>query len=173
MKPPNGNKMMMMIIIAVTIFWGNPFLSYSFQEEPGRSHEAPALVKHLLFLAESNLYDGRWLLEKKDKIGLTGEQQEKIEDLMLVHEAFSIRNSGEIKIKELRFAAYLKTGNMDRKQMEQHIREISREKTALIVNYANYLLDVRNILTPQQLKTLEHLKEQKRTEARKKKREPK
>jgi Spy/CpxP family protein refolding chaperone len=91
---------------------------------------------------------------------LTGKQEERIENLMLRHEAFSIRNSGEIKIKELQFAAYLKTGKTDRKEMGMYIREISRVKTNLIVHYMNYLLDVRDVLTPQQLETLKQMKKQ-------------
>ena len=119
---------------------------------------------HSFFLTESNLFDGRWLLEKKDKIALTRAQEEKIENLMLAHEAFSIRCTAEIKIKELQFAAYLKTGKIDRKEIEKHIREIGKEKTNLIVDHLNYLLDLRNLLTNRQIETLMQIKEQKKPE---------
>lgn len=120
-------------------------------------------VKHLLFLSKNNLYDGRLLLQLKDKIGLTEEQEKKIEDLMLEHEAFSIRNSAEIKIKELQFASYLKSKEkkIDRKQMERRIREISSEKTTMIIHYMNYLLDLRELLTPQQMEILRQLRNRK------------
>jgi Spy/CpxP family protein refolding chaperone len=113
-----------------------------------------------VFLAESNLYDARLILKMKDEIGLTEKQEEKIEDIMLVHEAFLIRNSAEIKIKELRFATYLKSqpGEMDRRQVEKYIREISKEKTDLIVHCMNYLLDLKEILTPTQLKKMAEIR---------------
>jgi hypothetical protein len=127
-------------------------------------------IKHLLFLSKNNLYDGRLLLRLKDKIGLTEDQEKKIEDLMLEHEAFSIRSSAEIKIKELQFASYLKSKKkkIDRKQMEQRIREISSEKTKMIVHYMNYLLDLRELLTTQQVETLRHLRNRKLQEIKEK-----
>ena len=42
----------------------------------------------------------------------------------------------------------------------------SKEKTNLIVHYMNYLLDVRSLLTPQQLETLEKIKEQRKHSTR-------
>jgi Spy/CpxP family protein refolding chaperone len=133
------------------------------QSEPQpKKEKTPKRIKHFYFLANSNLYDGRMLLQIKEKIGLTERQIEKIENFILEHEAFSIRNSAEIKIKEMRFTTYLKKGEMAREEMEKYIHEISREKTNLIVNYVNYLLDVRALLTPQQLETLKQLKEKKK-----------
>jgi Spy/CpxP family protein refolding chaperone len=121
-------------------------------------------IKHLFFLAENDLYDGRILLRLKDRIGLTGEQEKKIEDLMLAHETVSIRSSAEIKIKELQFASYLKSRveKIDRKQVERHIREIGSEKTRMIVHYMNYLLDLRNLLTPGQKEILKQMREEKK-----------
>lgn len=147
---------MCLVVMCVGVF----ALLNAQQEDNSREDEAFNRKRHLFFLTDNNLFDGRMLLKIKDKIGLTGKQEEKIENLMLEHEAFSIRNSGEIKIKELQLAAYLKVGKTDRKEMEIYIREISKIKTNLIVNYINYLLDVRDVLTPQQLETLKQMKEQ-------------
>jgi Spy/CpxP family protein refolding chaperone len=118
-----------------------------------------------VFLAENDFYDARLILKVKDKIGLTEEQKEKIEDKMLAHEAFVIRNSAEIKIKELRFASYLKSepGEMDRGQVEKYIREISKEKTDLIVHCMNYLLDLKEILTPSQLQKMAEIRKKMET----------
>ena len=134
------------------------------EEEPAISpnQESGHHLKQFLRLAEANLFDGRLLLTIKEKIGLSDKQVEQIENLVLEHEASSIRNSAEIKIKEARFATFLKSGKMDRKEMEKHIRDISSEKTNLIVDYMNYLLDVRALLTPQQVQTLEQLKAEKK-----------
>jgi len=110
-------------------------------------------------LADDNLYDGRILLKVKDELGLTKAQEEKIENLMLDYEAFTIRHSGEIKIKELRFASYLKSGHMDRGEVEKYIREISKEKTDMIVQHMNHLLDLKAILTPGQLRKMEEIRD--------------
>lgn len=120
-------------------------------------------TRQAFFMAENNLYDARLILRIKDKIGITKEQEEKIENLMLDHEAFTIRNSAEIKIKELQFVSYLKSKEMDRKQVEQYIRVISKEKTDLIIHYMNYLLDLRAILTPSQIQKITEIREKMKT----------
>ncbi|NIM18006.1 MAG: hypothetical protein GTO45_38925 [Candidatus Aminicenantes bacterium] len=153
-----------MITLFLIILFFQPALTVSPGDKNKKEKEDTLRqVKHLLFLTKNNLYDGRLLLQLKDKIGLTEEQEKKIEDLMLEHEAFSIRTSAEIKIKELQFASYLKSKakKIDRKQMERHIREISSEKTNMIVRYMNYLLDLRELLTRQQMETLRHLRNRK------------
>jgi Spy/CpxP family protein refolding chaperone len=156
----NENRMLIIFICLVLLCVGPIVLLNAQQKDKPQKDEVFKRKRHLFFLTDNNLFDGRRLLKIKDKIVLTREQVEKIENLMLEHEAFSIQNSGKIKIKELQFAAYLKTGKTDRKEMEAYIREISKEKTNLIVHYMNYLLDVRDVLTPQQLETLKQMKEQ-------------
>lgn len=126
-------------------------------------------LKTLFFMAENDLYDGRIILKMKDKIGLTKAQEEKIQDLMLEHEALTIRSSAEIKILELRFASRLKSGNgeINRKQVETYIREISSKKTDLIVHYMNHLLDLKKILTPEQVQKMAEIREKMKTLKRK------
>ncbi|MCU0288881.1 MAG: Spy/CpxP family protein refolding chaperone [Acidobacteria bacterium] len=105
---------------------------------------------------ENNFFDARFILGIKEEIALTQEQEEKIENLMLQNEANTIRQSAEIKILELRFTTFLKSqvNKIDRKQVEKYIREISEMKTTMIVHHMNYLLDVKQSLTPIQLKKL-------------------
>ncbi|MGD2088822.1 MAG: hypothetical protein PVH61_21765 [Candidatus Aminicenantes bacterium] len=164
MNQPIRNKTRMMIFfICLVVLCAGPFVLVNAQpqDRPGKD-QAFKRKRHLSFLTNNNLFDGRLLLRIKDKIGLTRKQEERIENLMLEHEAFTIRNSGEIKIKELQLAAYLKKGKTDRNQMEMYIREISRIKTNLIVKYMNYLLDLRDLLTPQQLETIKRMKAEKK-----------
>lgn len=128
-------------------------------ETPGKKKVSRRHMGLMTMLADNDLYDGRILLEKKKELGLTPEQEEKIESLMLDYEAITIRYSGEIKIKELRFASYLKSGQMDRDEVEKYIREISKEKTNMIVQQMNHLLDLKAILTPGQLRKMAEIRE--------------
>jgi Spy/CpxP family protein refolding chaperone len=147
------------LILLLAVLGVNPAIyCRDYRRAQSPKNERPERLMHFLFLADSNLVDGRRLLEVKDKIGLTPEQEEKIENLVLEQEALNIRSSAEIKIKEMRFATSLGAGKMDRKEMETYIREISAAKTRLIVNYINYLLDVRDLLTPRQLEILRQIK---------------
>lgn len=157
------NKRLSVIILVLSVLSVHTGLSahaYYPGDEKEISRGHPGIFA---MLADNNLYDGRILLEAKDKLGLTKEQEEKIEDLMLDYEAFTIRHSGEIKIKELRFASYLKSGHMDRGEVEKYIREISKEKTNMIVQHMNHLLDLKAILTPGQLLKMEEIREKWKT----------
>ncbi|MCP4153263.1 MAG: hypothetical protein GY757_36365 [bacterium] len=132
-------------------------------------------LRREFFLADNSLVSARKVLKFREQLALTDNQIEKLEDIMLTHETFSIRNGAEIKIQELRFASYLRSShkNIDRKNVAKHIRKISKKKTDMIVQYMNYLLDVRAILTPAQKAIVKEIKakiEKEKKEERKRKR---
>jgi Spy/CpxP family protein refolding chaperone len=128
--------------------------SCSNDDKGDRDHRRHSI--HAL-LAESNLFEARFILEVKDQLNLSKKQEEKIENLMLEHETSVIQLSAEIKVKELQFATYLKSGKMERKQVEKFIREISKEKADVIIHHLNHLLDIRAVLSADQLKKLVEL----------------
>jgi len=125
------------------------------------SPEPSELIKHFLtwnFMAERNLFDGRLILRFKENINLSPNQENKIENMMLSFEEHAITKGAEIKVKELHFASYIKSENVNRTKMEKIIRNISQMKIDFSVSYLNYLLDIREILTMQQLKKLFKIK---------------
>lgn len=121
----------------------------------------PYLLNSLRFglhMAENNLFEARFLLHQKDEIGLTAQQEQKIEDLMLAHEESAIRSGSDIKVLELKFAALLEAKRIDRREMERMARAIGGKRTDLQVQHLNYLLDVRDVLTAEQVAKLEKMK---------------
>jgi Spy/CpxP family protein refolding chaperone len=110
------------------------------------------------YFKDSNLFDGHTVLKWKEEINLTAAQQEKIENIMLSHKDFFLRSSAEIKMKELQCATYLKSKETDRKVIEKLVREISAARTEVILSYLNYLLDVKELLTPSQVEKLKAIK---------------
>lgn len=153
------------LLLILSIYFslsGHSYLDENNDRDMNRRH-----MEIISRLVDCGLYDGRIILRVKDKIGLTSDQEEKIENRMLDYEAFYIRNSGEIKIKELRFASYLKSGQMDRAEVAKHIREIGKEKTDMIVRHLNHLLDLKEILTPAQRRKMAELRDKWRESKRK------
>ena len=119
------------------------------------------LVKQFLvwnFLTAHNLFDGRFILQFKDQLSLTPVQEKKIEKLMLVFEELSISRCAEIKIKELRLVSAIKSDQIVRENIESKIREISNNKIDLSIAYLNYLLDIKMILTAEQITVLGKIK---------------
>ena len=121
----------------------------------------PGLLNSLRFglhMAEDNLFEARFILRQKGELGLSAAQQKKVEDLMLAYEEGAIRAGSDIKVLELKFAALLRAGGVDRREMERQARAIGGKRTDLQVNHLNYLLDVRAVLNPEQVRKLEKMK---------------
>lgn len=137
------------------------------EEPPERSGD----FHSFFFMADSDLFDARILWHLKDRLNLTAEQQEKLQKLVMESETIRIRRGAEIKIKELRLLTYINSNpkKMDRKEVEKHIRAISEEKTEMIIQYINHLLDVKALLTPEQLEKLKEGRENLKKRYRKKK----
>jgi Spy/CpxP family protein refolding chaperone len=121
----------------------------------------PNMLQNLrfgLYMAENNLFEARFILHLKSEIELTPAQEQKIENMMLANEETAIRRSSDIKVLELKFASLLKSNRIDRREMEKMARDIGKQKTDLQVDHINYLLDVRDTLTPEQIQKIEKLK---------------
>ncbi|HSQ34841.1 MAG TPA: Spy/CpxP family protein refolding chaperone [Candidatus Binatia bacterium] len=113
-----------------------------------------------LYMAENNLFEARFILRVKGEIGLTPAQEQKIENVMLAHDETVIRRSSDIKVLELRFASLLKGNRIDRREMEKMARAMGQLKTDLQIDHLNYLLDLRDILTPEQVQKMEKMKKE-------------
>ncbi|MBN2346041.1 MAG: hypothetical protein JXO51_06590 [Candidatus Aminicenantes bacterium] len=124
-------------------------------------------LKFDLLMAEKNLFEARFILRLKGEIELTAAQVQKIENLMLANEENAIRRGSDIKVLELKFASLLKGNRIDRRQMEKLARDIGGKSVDLKVDYLNYLLDVRDTLTSEQVQKLEKIKETFRSAMRK------
>ena len=115
-------------------------------------------LKFGLYMAENNLFEARFILHLKNEIGLTPAQEQKIENMMLAHEEAVIRRGSDIKVLELKFASLLNNNRIDRREMEKMTRDMGKLKTDLQVDHINYLLDVRDTLTPEQIQKIEKFK---------------
>jgi Spy/CpxP family protein refolding chaperone len=110
------------------------------------------------FLTEYSLFDGRLILKAKEQLKLTPEQVKKIEKLMLGFKELAISRCAEIKINELHLVSAIKSDQIDRKNIENQIRQISNKKIDLSIAYLNYLLDIKTILIDQQISVLAKIK---------------
>jgi Spy/CpxP family protein refolding chaperone len=102
-------------------------------------------------------YNGYFILKFRERLTLTDQQIQKIKKLIIEYKEFSIRNSAEVKIKELRLAYSLKQENIDREELDQQIRSLSKHKVDQVIKYLNYLLDLSEVLTPEQQEDFKNL----------------
>jgi Spy/CpxP family protein refolding chaperone len=73
-----------------------------------------------------------------------------------------IKQSSDIRLLELKIGNALKAEPVDRAAVEKMIREVGNMKTNLFVKRINFLLDVKNILTADQLNRIEKMKNEMR-----------
>lgn len=116
-------------------------------------------------MAEKNLFPPQMLLRMQDEIGLTQQQVDQINDLNDNFTEMKIRKQADIKVEELKFRSYLKKDKIDRKKLEKMIRKTSKLKTDFQIQKIYHLLDVKSILTAEQVKKVEKLKKEFRKRA--------
>lgn len=125
----------------------------------------PDMMKHSRFgirMAERNMIPARMLLQHKDELGLTDTQVSKIESMQTKFQEASIRGNADVKVKQLKLQNYLKSDKIDRKKLEQMIRDVAALKTNMQIDRMHYMLDVKSVLTAEQLKKIEEFKTQRR-----------
>lgn len=119
------------------------------------------MLKHAGFrimMAEKNLLPADKLLKFKDEIGLTPEQVNKITKMEELFQENNIKHQAETKILELKLGSYMKEDKIDRGKMEKMIRDIAKMRTDSQIGHINYLLDLKDILTPEQVKKIDEFK---------------
>jgi hypothetical protein len=119
-------------------------------------------MKFGLKMAEKNLFHAGMLLKIKDKIGLSQSQVKKIEKMKASHEELWIKKEADIKILKLKLDNYLKNEKLERGRIEKMIRGIAKVKTGMQIEQIHYLLDLRELLTSEQLTKIEELKKKMR-----------
>lgn len=160
------HKSLMVVLVMII------FIFASFSLEAGSQN--PREMKHMRFglrMAQKNLYSGHMLLRLKDKLELGGDQVKKIETLSAAHREHMIKQEAEEKIKMTRFENYLNGEELDRKKIEKMIREVADFKMKGQIDMINHLLDLKEVLTPEQQKKMEELKSEFRKGRRGKSRE--
>ncbi len=109
-------------------------------------------------MAERNMYPAHILLKMKDKIELSEKQVAKIEALKRSLDENGIRAEADIKLMELKLKNYLKSDSIKRSELEKLIRNVSGLKTDMHVAHINYLLDLKELLSAEQIAKIEEAK---------------
>jgi Spy/CpxP family protein refolding chaperone len=128
-------------------------------------------MRHTRFgirMAENNLFPAHMLLRFKDEIGLDDAQVGKIEKMQEIYRESAIRSQADVKVKNMKLQSYLKSDQINRKKLETMIRDIAKLKTDMQIDRMNYLLDVKNILTKEQIAKIEEFKKTRREQRMKK-----
>ena len=133
--------------------------SFAFSLEPAPTdHRMMKHAGYRIMMAEKNLLPAHMLLRLKDEIGLTDEQVDKIGKMQGAYQEAAIKKQADVKVQELKLNSYLKEDKVDRGKMEKMIRTIAKMRTDSQIDHINYLLDLKDVLTPEQVKKIDEFK---------------
>ena len=141
------------------------FMSIDAQQRMGR--EGFYAMKHArmgIKMAEKNLFPPRMLLKFKDEIGLSADQVSKIEKIRDSFQERAIKGKADIKILEMKLDNYFAKDQINRTKLISMVKEISRKKTDMHIGLINHLLDVKEILTKDQIDKIDAIKKERMKE---------
>ncbi len=84
------------------------------------------------------------------KLGLTDEQQQKLDSIQVEHRKFEIKNRAEVETVELDLRQQWKADSPDEAKILAKVKEVSRIREERAVEDAKYRLAIHQILTPEQ-----------------------
>lgn len=144
---------MVLVLAAGFYMWAAP------QRENGMKHAGFGLM-----MAEKFFLGPEMLLKHKDELGLSQDQVAKIEKMRDAFMESHIKQQADIKIKEMKLRSAIQKDKIDRKEVEKMIRDIAKQRTDMQIDRMNYLLDVKSVLTDEQIKKIEEFRKNRRHE---------
>jgi Spy/CpxP family protein refolding chaperone len=94
----------------------------------------------------------------KEQLALTPDQVKKLEAIHTAHQEWMIKKHAEIELASLKLKNYLKADGVNRKEAERMIRSLSTQHADVQVARFQFMQDMKDTLTPEQLKKLELLR---------------
>jgi hypothetical protein len=158
-----AKKVLVFILMGLILIFSALFLD--------SSQRHPRMMRHTkygMWMVEKNLFFPEMLLKLKEKIGLSAQQVTQIETMKEKFTEAYIKEEADIKVQELKFKSLISKDKINRSKMEKMVRDLAKLKTDLLINRVNYLLDIKDILTPEQISKVEEIKKKFREEMWKK-----
>ena len=116
--------------------------------------------------ANQNFIPAQLLLQAKDKIGLSAEQEKNLTAMIEAHDQWVIKFSADMKIKALKLRTTLAAEQLNLKDAEQLIREQADMHAEMQIARLHFQQDVKALLTPEQLVKITELKKEFRAQGR-------
>ena len=92
------------------------------------------------------------------KLNLTDEQKAAVEKLKLKHQEGMIDLKADLEKKELALKELTNSGNYSRDDFVNAVKAISTAKTNIAVSFANHRMNIYELLTPDQKKTFDNMR---------------
>jgi len=98
--------------------------------------------------------------EMREKLGLTAEQVGKINQQSSEFRKTSIRTRADLEVKRVELGDLMRADNSDRAAIDRKLDEIGAARVAQMKAELHYRLAMREVLTPEQRKKLQKMREE-------------
>lgn len=102
------------------------------------------------------------LLALQEELGLSEQQVESINAIRSDYAKTRIEMDSKIRLQRLEMEELLNEDNINRKKIETVLSRLGTLKTQSEISFVHHLLDLREILTPEQVAKLETIKLERR-----------
>ncbi len=155
-KEEKTMKKLTVLVVTLMLAWGMGFSQENrARGDKGRGPEMMRHMNHGLQMVEMNLYPPRMILRVADKIGLSETQVAQIRKMDRNHQEWMVKSTAESRIRGIKLKALFDSEKVDRKALEKAVRSVSDSWTEIRLARINHLLDVRDLLTPEQIKKID------------------
>ena len=93
---------------------------------------------------------------------MTEDQVAAIEKMRTAQKENRIQREADLKVLQLEFDSYLKEEKINRAKLEKMVRKIAQLRTDMQIETINHLLDLRELLTAEQLSKIDEFKKEMR-----------
>jgi Spy/CpxP family protein refolding chaperone len=153
-----------LLIVLVTLILSTVLLLNAEPDFLGMASERGQQGRGLF--TNQNFIPVRLLLQAKDKIGLSADQEKKISTMIDAHDQWVIKFGADMKIKALKLRTTLAAEQLNLKDAEQLIREQADMHAEMQIARLHFQQDVKALLTPEQLVKITELKKEFRAQGR-------
>jgi Spy/CpxP family protein refolding chaperone len=116
--------------------------------------------------ASQNFIPARMLLQAKDKIGLSADQEKKINAMIETHDQWTVKFGADMEIKALKLRTTLAAEPLNLKDAEGLIREQANMHAEMQIARLHFQQEIKGVLTPEQLVKISELKKEFRGQGR-------
>jgi len=145
------------------------FAAVVLNARPGRRDMGAVRGRHALgMLANENFVPVRLLLEAKDKIGLSSEQEKRLRTMSESHQQWLIQSRADMELRVLKLRNTLAAEPLNMKDAEALIREQANMRAEMQITLLRQQQEIKSVLSAEQLNKLGQLKKEFRAQRREK-----
>ena len=153
-----------LLVVLVVLFFSAVILLSAQPGFRGKEGERGRHGKELF--ANQNFIPARLLLQAKDKIGLSAEQEKKLTAMIEAHEQWTIKFRADMEIKALKLRMNLETEQVNLKDAEGLIRAQADMHAEMQIARLHFQQEIKGLLTAEQLVKITELKKEFRGQGR-------